>query len=52
MDTTIELRVPRQVVNDGWSFVPLTEEELAAADEDTAIRGYKIEKKAQKVIDN
>jgi UDP-sugar pyrophosphorylase len=38
-----------KVVNDGWSFVALTEEELAAADEETAIRGFKIEKKAQKV---
>ena len=38
------------MTNAGWSFVALTEDELAAADEETAIRGFKIEKKAQKVL--
>ena len=37
------------MTNDGWSFVALTEDELAGADEETAIRGFKLEKKAQKV---
>ena len=38
------------MTNDGWSFVALTEDELAAADEETAIRGFKLEKKSQKVL--
>ena len=38
------------MTNDGWSFVALTEDELAAADEETAIRGFRVEKKAQKVL--
>ena len=37
------------MTNDGWSFVALTDEELAAADEETAIRSFRIETKAQKV---
>ena len=38
------------MTNDGWSFVALTEDELAAADEEMAIRGFKLEKKSQKVL--
>ena len=38
-----------KVVNDGYSFVALTEEELASATEEMAIRGFKVEKKGEKV---
>lgn len=38
-----------KVVNDGYSFVALTEEELASATEETAIRGFKVVKKGEKV---
>lgn len=35
-----------RVQNDGWSFVPLSDEELAAAPEEIRIRGYRVDKKA------
>jgi UDP-sugar pyrophosphorylase len=38
-----------KVVNDGYSFVALTEEELASATEEIGIRGFRVEKKGEKV---
>ena len=38
------------VTNDGWEFVELTDEEANAADEETAIRGYRLVKHSSRVI--
>jgi hypothetical protein len=37
------------IKNEGWSFVALSEEELAAAEEWAQIRGYKVAKAESKL---